>query len=81
MSVATHIMRANGLYYLRVRLPADLRLRLGKSEFRRSLCTSSAVEAKRKAGVLYARLIDGLELVRAMPNDVRRRGKVGHLRG
>lgn len=69
MSVATHIMRAGGLYYLRVRFPADLRRRLGKTEFRRSLGTSSAVVAKRQAGVLYARLIDALELVRAMPDD------------
>ncbi len=59
-----HVQRRGGIYHLRVRVPHDLRTRLGLREFRKSLKTANASEAKARAANLYARLHQALTDIR-----------------
>lgn len=59
-----HVFRKNGLYYLRVVIPADLRPLVGKGELRYSLKTGYRSEASHRAGHVAARL-------KALLNDLR----------
>jgi integrase len=65
MSLRTNIVRRGSVYRFRVRVPADLRERIGRTEISRSLRTKSAICAKsdafslyRKAELLWQRIRD-----------------------
>lgn len=53
MSLGTNIVRRNGIYRFRVRVPSDLRRRVGPAEISRSLRTISKIEARPLASRLY----------------------------
>ena len=64
-----HVMKAAGGFYLRVRIPTYLRKKVGKSEFRRKLNATSALDARRQSAALYAKLVGGFESVRSMSEN------------
>lgn len=49
MSLATHVVRRGAVYYFRARVPGNLRAAVGRNELWRSLRTSQACEARRRA--------------------------------
>lgn len=51
---ASHMMRREGVYWLRIRTPAHLRLRLGRGELRRSLGTTRPDLASLRASIALA---------------------------
>lgn len=60
-----HLQRRAGTYHLRVRVPADLRVRLGLREIRRSLRVHSLDQARPLALKYAARLTEVFEMIRA----------------
>ncbi len=59
-----HLQHRHGSYHLRVRVPDDLKLRVGMVEVRRSLRTSSLSVAHRLAARYAARLKEVFEMLR-----------------
>ena len=53
MSLCTNVVRRNGIYRFRVRVPADLRKKVGRAEISRSLGTRSKSTARSLASPLY----------------------------
>lgn len=59
-----HLQRRNGIFHLRVRVPHDVRLRVGLSEVRRSLETYHLREAQTLAAFFVARLRGAFEMIK-----------------
>ena len=66
MTMTTHLVRRNGIYYARIRTPKDLQRHFGvKREIKRSLRTKSLAEARPRLRVEAAdiqRMFDGLRV-------------------
>ena len=63
----TYIQRRSGIYHLRVRVPDDLRARVGLLEVRRSLGVYNLPKARKLALTYSARVLEVFEMVRSMP--------------
>jgi integrase len=61
---APHLQRRNGIYHLRVRVPDDVRLRLGRSEVRRSLGTYAHGKARSLAARYAARVMEAFVMIK-----------------
>lgn len=61
-----HLQRRHGTYHLRVRVPDDLRLRIGLREVRRSLHVHTFAEARPLALKYAARVMEVFEMARAV---------------
>lgn len=64
-SHAPHLQRRNGIFHLRVRVPDDLRRRIGLREIKRSLLTYSSTKARLLVAIYVPRLRRTFEMVRA----------------
>ena len=62
---APHLQRRSGIFYLRVRVPFDLKLRVGMLEVRRSLQTYSPARARLLAAIYAPRVMEAFRMVRA----------------
>lgn len=63
----SHLMRREGVYWLRVRTPAHLRVRLGRGELRRSLGTMRPDLASLRASIALAWVRELCFLIPSMP--------------
>jgi integrase len=61
---ATWLMRRQGVYYVRARVPKDLLDIIGKAEIRRSLKTGEPVEAKRRLRTMTAEIQNEFDVAR-----------------
>jgi len=59
-----HLQRRNGIFHLRMRVPHDVRLRVGLREVRRSLATYSPRHAQTLAAIYVARLKGAFEMIK-----------------
>lgn len=66
-----HIIRRNGVYAVRFRVPVDLSVRIGVSEFQRSLKTRDPREARRRGQLVITWFWDELERLRQMKAPTR----------
>ncbi len=69
-----HLQRRHGTYHLRVRVPDDLRLRVGLREIRRSLRVHTFAQARPLALNYAARVMEVFEMARSQPlnrDDIR----------
>lgn len=62
-----HLQRRHGTYHLRVRVPDDLRLRVGSREIRRSLRVHTFAQARPLALKYAARVMEVFEMARSQP--------------
>jgi integrase len=62
-----HLQRRHGTYHLRVRVPDDLRLRVGLREIRRSLRVHTFAQARPLALTYAARVMEVFEMARTQP--------------
>ena len=62
-----HLQRRHGTYHLRVRVPDDLRLRVGLREIRRSLRVHTFAQARPLALNYAARVMELFEMARTQP--------------
>jgi hypothetical protein len=62
---APHLQRRNGIFYLRVRVPDELKLRIGMLEVRRSLKTYAPARARLLAAIYVPRVMEAFEMLRA----------------
>lgn len=60
-----HVQRRGGIYHLRLRVPDDIRDRVGVREIRRSLETRCPLEARARVADLYARVSAALSEIRS----------------
>jgi hypothetical protein len=60
-----HLQRRNGIYHLRLRVPDELRLRVGLREIRRSLQTYSDSKARLLAAIYVPRVRSAIEMLKA----------------
>jgi integrase len=67
---APHLQRRSGIFYLRVRVPDDLKLRVGMLEVRRSLQTYAPTKARLLAAIYAPRVMEVFRMLRA--NDFTR---------
>ncbi len=67
MRLQTNLVRRGARYYFRSRVPEDLRVHYGRSEFLVSLKTSDRSEAERVMTALKARLLDDFTRLRGLP--------------
>lgn len=61
---APHLQRRNGIFHLRVRVPDELRLRIGLREVRRTLRTHSPTRASFLASIYVPRVREVFEMLR-----------------
>lgn len=54
MGVLTNVFRRGGVFYFRARVPAPLKVRVGRNELWRSLRTRDPGEARRRGGILLS---------------------------
>ena len=66
-----HIIRRNGVYAVRFRVPVDLSVRIGVREFQRSLKTRDPREARRRGQLVITWFWDELERLRQMKAPTR----------
>lgn len=66
-----HIIRRNGVYAVRFRIPVDLSARIGVAEFQRSLKTRDPREARRRGQLVITWFWDELERLRHMETPTR----------
>lgn len=66
MTRGRHIIRRNGVYAVRFRIPVDLSARIGVAEFQRSLKTRDPREARRRGQLVITWFWDELERLRHM---------------
>lgn len=62
---APHLQRRNGIFHLRLRVPEELRLRIGLCEVKRSLRTYSDSKARLLAAIYVPRVRGAFEMLRA----------------
>lgn len=60
-----HVQRRGGIYHLRLRVPDELRDRVGVREIRRSLETRCPLEARARVADLYARVSAALSEIKS----------------
>lgn len=61
---APHLQRRNGIFHLRVRVPDDLKLRVGKLEVRRSFQTYAPARARLLAAIYVPRVMEAFRMIR-----------------
>lgn len=66
-----HIIRRNGVYAVRFRIPVDISARIGVAEFQRSLKTHDPREARRRGQLVTTWFWDELERLRHMETPTR----------
>jgi len=71
MTRGRHIIRRNGVYAVRFRIPVDLSARIGVAEFQRSLNTRDPREARRRGQLVITWFWDELERLRQMEAPTR----------
>jgi integrase len=63
---APHLQRRDGVYHLRIRVPDAIRPQVGKTEIVRSLRTVSLREARPRAALLAALVMEAFEMIKTI---------------